>query len=260
MKWTAVIACVVGGLAWPAPAAAHRLDEYLQATRVALAPDGARVEIDLTPGVGVASKVVSLIDSNGDGALSWAERQAYAELVVRLTQLTVDGTTARLVLVSSDYPAVADMQAGVGTIHLNARAALTAASAGPHELTYVNVHEPMMSAYLVNALAPPSGIHITDQQRDPWQHRLTLEYVVDSRYGRIWRIAGGLGVASLLMCALGWFRRSSLQTASVRPALSRFRRAGVTGVELLVSRTPRAMISSGGCGGRRSGIAVTTED
>jgi hypothetical protein len=72
----------------------------------------------------------------------------------------------------------------------------------------VNVHEPEISTYLVNALVPPSGIHITDQQRDPWQHRLTLEYVVDSPHGRVWRVAGGLGVASLLMCTLGWFRRS----------------------------------------------------
>lgn len=216
MRWTAVIACVVGGLAWPAPAAAHRLDEYLQATRVALAPAGVSVEIDLTPGVAVASNVVSRIDTDGDGALSPSERQAYAELVVRRAQLTVDGIPARLVLVASEYPPVADMHAGVGTIHLNARAALGAAARNSHELTYVNVHEPDMSTYLVNALAPPSGIHITDQQRDPWQHRLTLQYVVDPAGGITSRLATGLGVGLVMMCALGWSRRSSLRFANSR--------------------------------------------
>jgi hypothetical protein len=216
MRRAALIACVAAGLAWPAPAAAHRLDEYLQATRLALAPDGVGVEIDLTPGAGVAAHVLPLIDSNGDGALSAAERRSYAELVVHHAQLTVDGVPARLVLVASEYPPLADMHAGVGTIHLNARATLAAVSRGPHVLTYVNVHEPQMSAYLVNALAAPSGIHLTDQQRDVWQHRLTLAYVVDPAGGITSRPVTGLGVGLVLMGALGLSRRSSLRFAISR--------------------------------------------
>ena len=210
MKWTALVACGVW-LACPATAAAHRLDEYLQATRIALAPDNVRVEIDLTPGINVAPRVAPLIDIDGDGALSPAERRAYAELVVRLTALQFDGRPAPLVLVGSEYPSLDDMRAGVGTIRLIARATLAATSRGGHSLTYANVHQPEMSAYLINALAPPPGIHITRQQRDAWQRQLTLEYVVDSSSGRGWRIAGGLGGATLMMCALGWFRRSSVQ-------------------------------------------------
>jgi hypothetical protein len=209
MRWTALIACGLW-LACPTTAAAHRLDEYLQATRIALAPDDVRVEIDLTPGINVAPQVAPLIDSDGDGALSPSERRAYAELVVRLTDLQVDGRPAPLVVVGSEYPSLGEMRAGVGTIRLTARATLPAASPGGHRLTYANVHHPEMSAYLVNALVPSPGIQITHQQRDPWQHQLTLDYVVDSSYGRGWRIAGGLG-ATLMMCALGWFRRSSLQ-------------------------------------------------
>ena len=210
MKWTALVACGVW-LACPATAAAHRLDEYLQATRIALAPNNVRVEIDLTPGINVAPRVGPLIDIDGDGALSPAERRAYAELVVRLTALQFDGRPAPLVLVGSEYPSLDDMRAGVGTIRLIARATLAATSRGGHSLTYANVHQPEMSAYLINALAPPPGIHITRQQRDTWQRQLTLDYVVDASPGRGWRIAGGLGGATLMMCALGWFRRSSVQ-------------------------------------------------
>lgn len=214
MTWTAPIACCLC-LVSAAPAAAHRLDEYLQASRIAIAPDFVAVEIDLTPGVSVASKVVALIDADRDGVLSSAERQAYALLVVGRAQLTVDGAPARLVLAGSEYPAVNDMCAGVGTIHLSARAAVPPTSAGPHNLDYVNVHQPEMSAYLINALQPGARIRIGDQHRDPWQHELRLDYVVDSRRDRAWRFAAGLGVVALLMCTLGWFRlRPHLQSAA----------------------------------------------
>ncbi len=210
MKWTALIACGLW-LGCPAPASAHRLDEYLQATRIAVGQGIVDVEIDLTPGMNVASQVVTFIDVNNDGALSSAERDAYAALVVRLAELKVDRAPAPLVLVGSEYPAVAQMRAGTGTIHLRARSTLPG-SPGPHELAYVNVHHPEMSAYLVNALAPPSGIHIASQQRDPWQHQLTLEYVVDPPGHLTWRFASSIAAGTLMICALMWFRRSDAHT------------------------------------------------
>lgn len=215
MKRTAAIACCVC-LGWAAPAAAHRLDEYLQATRIAFGDHTVDVEIDLSPGVRVAPQVVALIDTDCDGALSRAEQRAYAALVVNLASLTVDGAAAPLALLSSEYPSVAEMRAGTGTIHLRARSAVQSVSAGAHELTYVNVHQPEISAYLVNALAPPSGIRITGQQRDAWQRQLRLEYVVDAAGGAASRLAAGVGVGFVMMCALGWFRRSSLRAAFQR--------------------------------------------
>ncbi len=215
MKWTILIACCVL-LGWPASAAAHRLDEYLQATRIALAQDGVDVEIDLTPGVSVAAQVVGLIDIDRDGALSIAEQRAYATRVVQLAALSIDGAPAPLVLAASDYPSVAEMRAGTGTIRLKARSTVRAASPGAHVLAYVNVHQSEMSAYLVNALAPPSAIHITRQQRDPWQRQLTLEYVVDRPGGITARFASGLGVGFVMVCALGWFRRSSIRSVASR--------------------------------------------
>ena len=227
MKRTAAIACCVC-LGWAAPAAAHRLDEYLQATRIGFADHSVDVEIDLSPGVRVAPQVVALIDTDRDGALSRAEQRAYAALVVKLASLTVDGTAVPLALAGSEYPSAAEMRAGTGTIHLRARSAVRPASAGAHVLTYVNVHQPEMSAYLVNALAPPPGIRITGQQRDPWQQQLRLEYVVDAGGGAASRLAAGLGVGIVMMCALGWFRRSSLR-AAVSHDISRLRARGRVG-------------------------------
>jgi hypothetical protein len=62
----------------PATAAAHRLDEYLQTTRLALAPDGVVVALDLTPGGDVVSGVLAPIDCDGDRRLSSVEGRSYA--------------------------------------------------------------------------------------------------------------------------------------------------------------------------------------
>ena len=51
-----VLLCV--GLGRPAPIAAHRLDEYLQAARIAVDVDRVGVELDLTPGVAIAPSVM----------------------------------------------------------------------------------------------------------------------------------------------------------------------------------------------------------
>ena len=42
----ASLALLAVGLAYPAPAAAHRLDEYLQASRISVDPDRVTIEID----------------------------------------------------------------------------------------------------------------------------------------------------------------------------------------------------------------------
>src|SRR5258705_6480975 len=60
---------------------AHRLDEYLQATLVVIEPDRVRLQINLTPGVAVAEKVLALVDRNRDGVISTNEAAAYCELL-----------------------------------------------------------------------------------------------------------------------------------------------------------------------------------
>ena len=61
----------------------HRLDEYLQATRVLVATNRIDVSIDLTPGVAVAGQVLAVLDTDRDGQLSDDERAAYAKHVLK---------------------------------------------------------------------------------------------------------------------------------------------------------------------------------
>src|SRR5215210_2258008 len=47
---------------------AHRLDEYLQATRLAIEPDRVEIALDLTPGIAVAESIVAEIDADGNNS------------------------------------------------------------------------------------------------------------------------------------------------------------------------------------------------
>ena len=51
---------------WAAPTRAHRLDEYLQATTIAVEKDHLVLQLRLTPGVAVARQVLASLDANGD--------------------------------------------------------------------------------------------------------------------------------------------------------------------------------------------------
>ena len=182
------------GLGRPVPAGAHRLDEYLQATRLSIDIDRVSLEIDLTPGVSVASRVFGWMDTNRDGEISTTESEAYARRILSAVVLSVDGRAVPVTFVDSRFPDARDMTAGVGTIRLRGASKIPPASAGRHQLAYVNDYRPDMSVYLVNALVPADPhIRITDQRRDPAQHRLTLDYDVTTHsasFRTSWLLAG----------------------------------------------------------------------
>jgi nickel/cobalt transporter (NicO) family protein len=185
----------------PVPAGAHRLDEYLQATRLSIDVDRVSLEIDLTAGVNVAPQVVAWIDTNRDGQISSSEAHAYAQQMLRAVVLSVDGRTASLTLLDSRFPEARNMTAGVGTIRLRATANLPTTGSGRHQLVYVNDHRSEMSVYLVNALVPNDArIQIASQRRDPAQHRLTVDYdaAVQSRWSRASWLLAGLAIIGLL--------------------------------------------------------------
>ena len=180
-------------------AEAHRLDEYLQATRVSIELDRVAVEIDLTAGTGLAASVFGWIDTNGDGQLSGAERAAYARQVIDSVMLTADGHRLTLAVNGSDFPDRREMAEGIGTVRLRASARIPSAASGRHVLTYLNSHRSESSVYLANALVPTDNrIAITSQRRDPAQHMLTLEY--DVAYGawpQVLLLASAIGILSL---------------------------------------------------------------
>jgi hypothetical protein len=198
----------------PITAGAHRLDEYLQATRLSIDVDRVNVEIDLTAGVSVARQVFAWIDTNRDGQISSTEGHAYAQQTLGAVVLSVDGRTASLTLIDSRFPEARDMNGGTGTIRLRATANLPAVTSGRHQLFYVNDHHADMSVYLANALVPSDPrVRIADQRRDPAQHRLTVDFDVTmhSSWTRAsWLLAGLAGVG-LLAVARRLRRRTPIQ-------------------------------------------------
>ena len=166
-------------LATATPAGAHRLDEYLQATRLSIGLERVDLEIDLTAGAAVASKVFAWIDTNRDGEISGAEGEAYARQMLASVVLIVDGRPVPIALAAASFPQFRDMSLGIGTIRLRATARFPAAGAGLHQLSFLNAHRPESSVYLVNALVPANPhIQLSDPLRDYAQHSLTLDYTV----------------------------------------------------------------------------------
>src|SRR5262252_4907174 len=93
------LACVaIVGLLFPPIAGAHRLDEYLQATRISIEAGRIVVEINLTPGAAVAENVIAQIDQNRDEEISAVESTAYASAVLKSASLDIDSERHSLVL------------------------------------------------------------------------------------------------------------------------------------------------------------------
>ena len=169
-------------LAFPSVADAHRLDEYLQATRIDVSLDRVDVDIDLTAGVGVAPGVWALIDTDNNGRISDAEGRSYADVVLKSLVLQVDGQAHPVALVSARFPTFQEITSGSGPIRIEARAPLPLLSAGRHTLRYRNTHRRATSVFLVNTLVPStSAITIASQRRDPRQTELVLTYDVAAR-------------------------------------------------------------------------------
>ena len=160
-----------------APALAHQLDEYVQATTLSVERDRVRAEVRLTPGVAVLPIVLARIDTDGDGVLSEAEQRAYAGRVLRDLSLAVDGARVPLRLVSWRAGSIEDMREGQGEIRLDLEADLPHGG-GSRRLVFENHHESRIAAYLVNCFVPRDPhLRITGQDRNYEQSVYRLEWV-----------------------------------------------------------------------------------
>jgi len=167
-------------------AEAHRLDEYLQATRISIEPGRIVVEINLTPGAAVANDVIATIDRDGNGEISDTEGAGYASDVLHSVSLNVDGERHSLVLQNYEFPLSEKIRRGEGIIRLYAATTAGQVSSGPHQLRFANRHRSDIGVYLVNALVPVDDrIRIKAQSRDFLQREYGVEYVVDSNVGSI---------------------------------------------------------------------------
>ena len=196
-------------LATVPPANAHRLDEYLQATRLSIDIEHVDLEIDLTAGAALASSVFDWIDTNRDGEISGAEGEAYALQMLRSVALTVDGCPVPVTLVGTSFPQFRDMSLGVGTIRLWATAKVPSAGAGRHHVSFLNTHRPESSVYLVNALVPENPrIQLGDPRRDRAQLSLTLDYTIiadaPSLLDRTFALLAGLVMIGWLLWRFGY--------------------------------------------------------
>jgi len=159
------------------PAAAHRVDEYLQATLLSIGTERVDLEINLTAGSAVAAGVFSWIDTNRDGTVSDAEGEAYAQQLLCSVVLKIDGRPVAIQLVDTSFPEFRAMSLGVGTIRLRATAKVPLARTGRHQVYFLNTHRTESSVYLVNALVPANPhIQLGEQRRDRAQLGLTLDY------------------------------------------------------------------------------------
>lgn len=157
-------------------ASAHRLDEYLQATTIDIGKSRIVLEIRLTPGVDVFSKVMARIDTNGDRLISEAEQHAYADQVLHDLSLSIDGMPLQLHLTSLTFPKIEQMKEGLGEIIFNFEAQIPPGSAH-RKLQFENHHQTAISVYLANCLFPKDpDIRITAQNRNYEQTFYRVDY------------------------------------------------------------------------------------
>lgn len=175
------LAALLALLALPAAVCAHRLDECLQATIVAIEPGDIRLRINLTPGIEVAGQMLARIDRDGDGAISPSESTACAALLQRDLTLRLDGRELKLKLTASRFPPPAELRSGDGIIQLEFSAMEPRLVPGAHKLALENRHLAALSVYLLNAARPKSPvIQITSQKRATNQASGQIEFTLSS--------------------------------------------------------------------------------
>jgi hypothetical protein len=206
------IAVLLGLLALALPAAAHRVDEYLQATRIEVAPDRIELDLALTPGIQVAPMLLAAVDTDRNGAISAAESSAYGAAVLDDVVLELDGRRLAPQLAAVGFPSLEDLRSGTGVIRIAARAPVGEVAPGRHRAFFRNQHRSDCGVYLVNALVPRTpGVAIESQDRDMEQRSTRLEFTVAAAGGRRgfglpWILAGPVAFALAAAGVLGGFR------------------------------------------------------
>ena len=199
---------------------AHRLDECLQAARIAIEPGHVALEVDLTPGMAVADTIVSDIDRDRDGSLSDDEKQAYVRRVFATIDLENDGRSLDVTPGVTSFAEIDSLRRGEGMVRLRAVATLPNQSTGTHHVFFRNRYRPEVSVYLANALVPESDrVAVTAQAHEAQQRDLTIDYVVHANHGislPTW-LAGIIGAMGTLTALLVRRPNASLLLRNVTP-------------------------------------------
>jgi hypothetical protein len=162
----------------PAVVSAHREDEYLQAILVMIEPHAVRLQVNLTPGIAVAERVIKLIDQNGDDEIFPGEARAYAELLRSELAVTLDRRTLPLNVHIFEFAEPEQLRTGSGLIQMEFTAPVGPLTAGAHGLTLNNSHQRAISVYLINAAQPKfKNIQISAQKRNDNQSAGEIEFI-----------------------------------------------------------------------------------
>jgi hypothetical protein len=195
--------------AYPPIARAHQLDEYLQATLVAIEPGEIRLHMNLTPGVEVADMVLAAIDRDGDGEITTAEAAAYAGALKDDLVVQLDGRRLELTPAKWNFPPLEDLRTGWGMMQVEYAVACGAISGGPHTLSVQNRHQHRVSAYLLNAALPATNaIQVTAQRRNYNQSSGEIDFTCPAPAAAPRSMIATAGaLAALLAATAGWVLR-----------------------------------------------------
>ena len=204
------LAAFVCAFALPARSTAHQLDEYVQATRVALSRNRVVLEIDLTPGASIAPDVIARLDRDGDNAISPIEAAAYGRLVLSDLVLTLDERPVTMTLAHAEIAPTGALRSGTGAIQLRTVGDLEPDVTGRRQLYFRNNHQPGVSVYMVNALIPEDrDLSVMGQSRNATQQEVRIDYDVGLRRPMqvLWLVFGTTGLLTLMTVRSGRPRR-----------------------------------------------------
>lgn len=199
------ILLLAGVSVWPA--AAHNLDEYVQAALLEVGAERVGIALRLTPGPLVYPALLALADRNGDGKLEEAEAVAYVQRAARDWSLEWDGEAVALDCRLQEVAADGELREGLGSIRVECAAGV-GGGGGKHELVFRNGHQGAWSSYLMNALRPEGAVRIEEQKRDVRQSEIRIGYVVEGESGfsaRGWAMWWATPLVMRLV-VLGWGR------------------------------------------------------
>ncbi|MGK5680111.1 nickel/cobalt transporter [Actinoplanes sp. URMC 104] len=193
------------------PAAAHPLDVYLQAAYITPAPSTIAIELAMTPGVLVAPAALADLDTDHDRHITQAEADAYAGRVFQHVSVSADDRTLALTITKVDVPSYLAVQAGYGTVRIQAQASGAPATVGSHNVVFRNDFAPQGATYQVNGLiGKKPSVSVGKQHRDKAQRQSRIDYRIDAvavdapppteaKSAPTGRLAGLLGSSSLSM-------------------------------------------------------------
>jgi hypothetical protein len=186
------------------PAAAHRLDEYLQGTIISIEKNRVEAQVTLTPGVAVFALLLADMDHDHDGVISPVEQHAYAGRVLGDVSLKIDDHVLAPQLLSVEFPAVEEMKDGQGEIRIAFDAPLPPGGAN-RRLIFENHHLTRIAAFQVNCLVPRDpDIRILAQKRNYSQSFYELDFAqAGVPAGGLFSASGigkTVGTAAVVLC------------------------------------------------------------